>query len=175
MLKTLRFGAVALALCISLLDIHSACAATRAYLMRGLGGAFLSTGEDQIGARLRRLGVIVMVGDWTDREAFVQDAMRHRSDRIIFSGHSMGDLEAFVAGAELRARGLKVRVVGLDPLCTGPRMTRGLDATNIWGNYCGLTQGSVAGARNVYLPGPSHIGYPSDPRIQARAIAAMLH
>ena len=174
MLKTLRAIAGALVTCtLVFIGVQRADAATRAYLMRGLGGMVLSTGMDQIGSLLRRHGVIVVVGHWWDREAFVADALRHPHDRIIFGGHSMGDWASFIAGAELRARHVNVRVVGLDPLCTGPVMTPGLDAVNLWGNRCGAL-GPVQGAKNIYLPVSGHIEFPSNPIVQRRAIAEML-
>jgi hypothetical protein len=86
----------------------------------------------------------------------------------------MGDEAAFEGGGELKAAGANVRVVGLDPLCTSPRMSPGLSAVNIWGNYCFAAPGTVAGARNVRLSGPSHIGYCADPRVQALAVNAAL-
>jgi pimeloyl-ACP methyl ester carboxylesterase len=136
----------------------------RVYLMRGL--LELSPFSTLV-AKLKARGAIVTTWSWMQREAVVADALRHRGDRIVVAGHSMGDQEAFTAGAELKARGLRATIVGLDPLCTSPRATPGLSQINIWGNGCMGRAASVAAAKNIYLPGPSHIGYPADPRVQA--------
>jgi hypothetical protein len=152
---------------VGILNISAAQAATRVYLMRGLLELSPFSG---LVAALQARGDIVSTWSWMHWGAVVADAAAHRGDRIIIGGHSMGDENAFAAGAALQARGVKVKVVGLDPLCTSPRMVRGLDAVNIWGNGCMGRAATVAGAHNVYLPGPSHIGYPADRRVQAAFI-----
>ena len=152
-MKTLRMICAALAVALSVSHAH---AATRVYLMRGL--LELSPGLSTIGDMLRARGAIVTVGSWMQREQFVRDALRHPQDRIVFGGHSMGDQEAFSAGAQVKGS----RVVGLDPLCTSPR-GRGV---NIWGNTCLGRFATVAGASNVLISGYSHITYCTDPRVQ---------
>lgn len=166
-MKTLRVSAVAIAFVIA--ASSHALAAKRAYLMRGL--LELSPGIATIGAQLKARGWIITVGSWMQQWFFTRDALAHPHDRIVFIGHSMGDQEAFVAGAVLKRYRRNVQVVGLDPLCTSPRMTPGLNATNIWGNTCLGRYATVAGARNVLISGYGHIPYSTDPRVQARVLA----
>lgn len=165
-MPTLRICAVALTLAIAM--ISSAHAATRIYLMRGLGGLLLSDAMDQIGARLRRPGVIVSVGDWSDAPAFERDALGHRGDRIVVAGHSMGARAAGEIGTDLKARGYDVKVIGIDPLYTNAACGPGVNC------ICYYGQGfPMHGAQNVFVASSyGHIGYASDPRVQSRVIAA---
>jgi hypothetical protein len=142
---------------------------TRVYLMRGLG--HLSNFRP-LASDLRSRGAIVRVYGWASWRNVVRDASRHPNDRIVVGGHSQGDDRAFVAGARLMQRGVPVRVIGMDPLCTFPRGTPGLSAVNIWGNYCGSTPGTVAYADNIYLYGGGHVGYPTDPNVRAKFVQA---
>jgi hypothetical protein len=165
-MKALRTSAAAMLIAASM--IASAQAATRIYLMRGLGGLLLSGGMDQIGARLRRPGVIVTVGDWSDAGAFERDALGHRGDRIIVAGHSMGAKAAGEIGTDLKARGYDVKVIGIDPLLTAASVGAGVNAICFYG------QGfPMQGARSVFIASSyGHVGYAADPRVQARVIAA---
>jgi hypothetical protein len=150
-------------------------AVRRAYLMRGL--LELSPGMPTIAAALRRYGIIVTIGSWMQRSQFVAEAKAHPTATAIFIGHSMGAYEAVVAGNELHASGVKVRVVGIDPLCTHPpSVAPGVPAVNIWGNSCFGLPATIVGARNVNVSayGISHIGMPADPRVQARIVAAAI-
>lgn len=144
-------------------------AGTRVYLMRGLGGALFTTGVDQIGARLKRRGVTVTVGDWSDSATFERDALGHRNDRIVIGGHSAGAASAGRIGDDLFARGYQVKVVMLDPLFTGARTETRVPAV------CFYNSIPCAGrARNVKLSSDrGHAGYPSDPRVQAAVIGAV--
>ena len=123
-------------------------------------------------AALQARGDIVTTWSWMNWQAVVADAAAHRGDRIIVGGHSMGNQMAFAAGSQLKASGINVRVVGLDPLCTSPRVTvRGLDAVNIWGNGCAgdALPPSLALATST-CPAPPTFFYPADPRVQAAFI-----
>ena len=142
----------------------NAHAATRVYLMRGLGGAFISNSMDQIGAKLHGP---VMVGDWTDGPRFAADAQAHPHDRIVLVGHSMGAKAAADAARELR--GMRVKVIGVDPLFSGATCVGVRDCICFWG------QGnSMPGARNVYIASTyGHISYALDPYVQSRIIAAI--
>jgi hypothetical protein len=142
---------------------------TRVYLLRGLG--HLSNFRP-LAADLRARGAVVRVYGWASWRNVVRDASRHPGDRLVVGGHSQGDDRAFVAGARLMSRGVPVRVIGMDPLCTFPRGTPGLNAVNIWGNYCGSTPGTVAYADNIYLYGGGHVGYPTDPNVRAKFVQA---
>jgi hypothetical protein len=144
--------------------------ATRVYLLRGLG--HLSP-FGPLASDLRATGAIVRVYGWASWRNVVRDASRHPGDRLVVGGHSQGDDRAFVAGARLMARGVPVRVIGLDPLCTFPRGTPGLKAVNIWGHYCGSTPGTVAGAENIYEPDGSHVHYPADAGVRALFVRAV--
>lgn len=147
----------------------------RAYYMRGLGdlgGALTHEAGNQIAAALTSKGFTVSVGEWTDLQRFLADALESQpGDFILLTGHSMGCKAAFDGAPNLMAAGKRVRVVGLDPLCTGPVYRPGMDATNIWGNRCGLL-GPVRGANNVYLPAGPHITYPNQPEVQEALITA---
>lgn len=137
-------------------------AATRVYLMRGL---LELSPFGKLEAALRAKGAIVSNWSWMSREAVVADALQHRKDSVVIAGHSMGDLMAFAASEELKARGMRTKTIGLDPLCTWPRATKGLVQYNIWGSYCGVAH-TVPGAINIYLPSPlGHIGYPADDNV----------
>jgi hypothetical protein len=142
---------------------------TRVYLLRGLG--HLSP-FGPLAADLRATGAVVRIYGWASWRNVVRDASRHPGDRVVVGGHSQGDDRAFVAGARLMARGVPVRVIGLDPLCTFPRGTPGLAAVNIWGHYCGSTPGTVAYAENIFEADGSHVHYPADPAVRALFVRA---
>lgn len=168
-MKTLRLGAAIFSLALTIL-CSSAQAATRAYLMGGLGCPWLSSGVAQIAAKLERRGMHVEVGCYFDASRFTADALAHPHDRIIASGHSMGARAAGEMGTALRARGISVRVIGIDPLYTGAAVGRGVDAVNFYGQGFGM-----GGARNVVVPSSyGHIGYASDPNVQSRVVAAAI-
>lgn len=136
---------------------------TRVYLMRGLGE--LSPFGDLMDA-IRAKKALVFDWSWLSHEAVVADVLAHPKARIVVAGHSMGDLEAFTASAEIAAAGRKdIITIGLDPLCTWPQATKGLEQYNILGNTCGGVLHKVPGAHNVVLTGPGHIEYPADSRV----------
>lgn len=147
----------------------------RAYYMRGLGdlgGALTHEAGVEITEALLANGYAhAAVGEWTDLQRFLADALEHPEDFILLSGHSMGCKASFDGAPKLMQAKIKVRVVGLDPLCTGPFHPLGLDATVIWGNACGVL-GPVPGARNIYLPAGPHVSYPNQPQVQAAFIKA---
>jgi pimeloyl-ACP methyl ester carboxylesterase len=166
-MKTLRASAAAMLIAAGM--TASAHAATRIYLMRGLGGLLLSDAMDQIGARLHGRGRTIGVGDWSDAAAFERDALGHPHDRIVLIGHSMGAKAAGDVGTDLKRRGYSVKVIGIDPLFTGASCGPGVDCICFWG------QGfEMRGAKNVHIPSSyGHIGYAADPRVRARVIAAV--
>ncbi len=149
----------------------------RAYYMRGLGdlgGALTHGAALQIATALQDHGFAsVGVGEWTDLQRFLADALEHPDDFILLSGHSMGCKAAFDGAPNLMAAKIKLRVVGLDPLCTGPVYTPGLDATNIWGNPCGEL-GPIPGAKNIHLVAGPHVTYPDQPEVQKAFIKAAI-
>lgn len=173
-MKSLRRSGAAFAIAASvILTSPFECnAATRAYGMRGLGGLLLSNSMDQVGARLQGRAV-VQVGGWESWQAFAQDASQHPRDRIVFYGHSMGAWGAVQAANWLKARGITAHVVGLDPLCTFPRVAKGVPAINYYSNSCG-SPGVMVGARNVYVGSYFHITIGSHVEIQNRMIASIL-
>jgi hypothetical protein len=132
--------------------------------MRGLGE--LSPFSQLITA-LRARGAIVTNWSWTNWQGVVADAYTHPHDRIVIAGHSMGDLKAFQASEALYAKRRVSITIGLDPLCTWPRATKGLVQYNILGNTCGTVYHTVRGAHNVFVRGTGHIAYPTDPRVIA--------
>jgi hypothetical protein len=144
---------------------------TRAYVMNGLLGELFTDGMNQIAKKLRARGAIVEVGSWTQASTFVADACAHRQDRIIFIGHSLGATAA--ADAATRARACdarRVTMVGIDPPAIGAAVQGGARAVN----FVGALNGSIAGARNVQVPGYGHIAIVSDPAIQDRVVATAL-
>lgn len=167
-MAALRTGAVAMLF--AAVTLSHADAATRIYLMRGLGGLLLSDAMDQIGAKLHGRNRTIGVGDWSDAASFERDALGHRGDRIVLIGHSMGAYAASEIGTDLHRRGYSVKVIGIDPLFTNAACGPGVDCICFWG------QGfEMHGAHNVFVASSyGHIGYASDPRVQARVIAAAL-
>jgi predicted esterase len=142
---------------------------TRVYLLRGLGhlSNFAPLSRD-----LRSTGAVVRVYGWASWRNAVRDASRHRGDRIVVGGHSQGADRALVAGAALRARGVPVHVVSLDPLCTFPTAAPGLFAVNIWGSTCNGYDGTVPGAKNIYIRDTSHVHYPADAEVRTMFVQA---
>jgi hypothetical protein len=142
---------------------------TRVYLMRGLGhlSNFAPLSRD-----LRATGAIVEVTGWANRNRIVHEALRHPGDRIIVGGHSQGGKSAFIAGADIQRRGVKVHVISLDPLCTFPQSSPGLWGTNIWGNNCLGRPATVAGAENIFIGGISHIPYPTAASVRSQFVQA---
>jgi len=155
---------------LSTLSGHPAQSATRVYLMRGLGEL---SPFGKLEAALRARGAIVTNWSWTNWRSVVADALQHPQDRVIIAGHSMGDLKAFQASEALYAAGRVSITIGLDPLCTWPRATKGLVQYNILGNVCLPGDGkyhTVRGATNVFIRGTGHIRYPTDPRVIKRVV-----
>jgi hypothetical protein len=167
-MKASRTIAALLAAAVLVMPV-TAHALTRVYLLRGLG--HLSPFR-QLASDLRATGAVVTIYGWRQWDRVVRDALRHPRDRLVVGGHSMGDEAAFVAGAHILARGVPVRVIGLDPLCTFPRATPGLPAVNIWGSYCGSSPGTVPGAENIYYADRNHVHYPADPGVRAMFVRA---
>ena len=159
--------AVAAAVLMAIATLSPAHAATRVYLMRGLGGLLISDSMDQIAARLHRS--VVTVGDWSDAPRFTIDAQAHPHDRIVLVGHSMGAKAAGDVARELKVRGMHAKVIGVDPLFSGASCAGLSDCICFWGQ--GFT---MPGAQNVYIASTyGHIGYAADPRVQSRIIAAI--
>jgi pimeloyl-ACP methyl ester carboxylesterase len=154
----------------------SAQAATRIYLMRGIGGRMFSSAMDDEAAKLRRHGAIVTVGDWTQWADFAADAAAHPNDRIVLIGHSAGAWGAAQAANTLAARGRRAKVVGIDPLCMAAEVDAAVNAVNFFSTRCGLGGGEMAGARNIDVSGygKDHIGIAADPRVQSRVLAEAL-
>ena len=150
---------------------HRTPVVTRAYVMYGLLGELFTSGMDQIAAKLRAHGAVVEVGSWTQASAFAADACAHRRDRIIFIGHSLGATAAASAATDARACDARnVAMVGIDPPPLGAAVKGGARAVN----FVGALNGSIAGARNVPVPGYGHIAIVDDPAIQNRVVAAAL-
>lgn len=146
----------------------TAHAATRVYLMRGLGGLLFSDSMDQTAAKLH-LPIVATVGDWSDGPRFTLDARTHPHDRIVLVGHSMGAKAAGDAARELKDHGIRAKVIGVDPLFSGASCEGVADCICFWGQ--GFT---MPGAQNVYIISTyGHIGYAADPRVQSRIIAAI--
>jgi hypothetical protein len=151
-------------------------AATRVYLMRGLGGLLLSNSMDQVAARLNNehRGVIAVAGHWESWQYFANEAAQHPHDKLVFGGHSMGAAGAVWAANYLKARGITVHVVGLDPLCTFPRLAKGIPAVSYYANGCYGQAGVIVGARNIYVGPYAHITIGSHVEVQNRMIASIL-
>jgi len=141
-------------------------AATRAYVMNGL---YVGDGLARVAERLRARGDIVQFGSYTQADAFAADACAHRSDRIVVVGHSFGAQAAARVATQARACGARaVTMIGIDPP-KGDTSVRGVSrAVNFVGEY----EGTIAGARNVPVPGYSHMGIMESPAMQARILSA---
>jgi hypothetical protein len=152
------------------LFVASAFASTRVCLMRGLGGIMLSNSMDVLGQRMRRAGAHVIVTGWWGAPLCEADALAHPRDRNVIAGHSMGAAAAGAVGTDLKARGVHVKVIGIDPLYTGASVGRGVDAVAFYGQ--GFAMG---GARNSFVASSyGHVAYAADPRVQARVMAAAM-
>lgn len=165
----MRIFYIVVALLLAMVTSVQAQQRTRVYLMRGLGH-FSPFGP--LKRDLRAQGYIVQISGWSSWRRVARDALRHSNDRIIIGGHSMGDKTAFYAGETVRSRGVPVRVIGMDPLCTYPQGYPNLAAVNIWGNYCGRNPGTVPNAENVYINGGGHVFYPTNPQVRAEFVRA---
>jgi pimeloyl-ACP methyl ester carboxylesterase len=171
MLAAIGFAVAAMCLLIANHAHAADRAVTRAYLMNGLFGWALTNAMPQMGAQLRARGAIVTVGSWTQEAFFAADACRHRGDRIVFIGHSLGGPAAARAAITARACGVRsVRVVSIDPPRNLASSPKGVTSTN----FVGVLGGQIAGARNVSTPGYSHIGIVNNPKMQSRIVSAAM-
>ena len=132
---------------------------TRAYVMNGL---YVGTGLATIAARLRERGYIVFYGSYTQSGAFAADACAHTEDRIVVIGHSFGAERAARVATQAAYCGARdVTMIGVDP--AAPAAVSGVaHAVNIVGEY----HGTIAGARNIPVPGYSHMGILESPAVQ---------
>lgn len=151
-------------------------AATRVYVMRGLGdvmGLLSLRSMDRIGDQLRDRGAEVQVGSWTMWSFFASDAVRHSGDRIVFIGHSQGTMGASLAANYVVEHGGHPIMVGIDPLCVRTYVVGGVDATNFTSTPCGFSAGTIGGARNINVSsyGDNHLSIVMDQRITERVIA----
>jgi dienelactone hydrolase len=139
-------------------------AATRAYVMNGL---FVGTGLAKIAARLRARGDIVEYGSYSQAGDYAADACAHRRDRIIVIGHSFGATAAVEVATKASACGARnVTMISIDPA----------SAASVWGparavNFVGAFGNTVAGARNIPVPGFTHMGILESPAFQARVLS----
>jgi hypothetical protein len=149
---------------------HESKTVTRAYVMNGLlGEVFNPKGMYEIAGKLRARGAIVRVGSWTQADEFEADACAHYRDRIIIVGYSMGAARAATIATEVRACGARgVTMIGVDPPAIGGAVGNGVHAVN----FVGVLGGSIAGARNVPVPGLGHLDIINDRTMQNRVIAA---
>lgn len=143
--------------------ISHAHAGPRVYLSGGAGCPLFTGGLSQIAAQLEARGDVASVG------CNFSDALAHACSGDVLIGHSYGALHACEAGAALLARGIHVKVIGIEPLYTGARCDPRLHAINYYGHGW-----PMPGAQNVFIASSyGHIGFPADPRVQARVIAAV--
>jgi pimeloyl-ACP methyl ester carboxylesterase len=162
-MKTLRICAALIALACSAVSAH---AATRVYELGGLGCPFLNPAAS-VALQLRARGAIVQTDCFYDAGSFEADALAHRSDRIVVIGHSMGAKTGTVMADDLARRGMSVKMIALDALFTGAAAHRA-PTVHFWqGGY------QMHGAHNVHVASAyGHVGFPNDPNVQARVIAA---
>jgi hypothetical protein len=157
---------------------------TRIYVLRGLGDETFSQGVDEIGALLKQHSprAVVQVGNWYEWQAFAADAVNHPSDRLVFIGFSMGSMAAAGGANHLAARGLAVKVIGIDPMCAAPSVERSplIEAVNFYATPCvSGRDGTMVNARNVKVQVgdgtlAGHISFPSNPVVQALVIREAL-
>jgi len=161
-MKTLRICAALIALACSIASAH---AGTRVYELGGLGCGF---GLNPAAALAAKIPGTHVYGCYFNADAFIADASRHKGDRIILIGHSMGAAAVGQMCPILVRRGLQVKMIGLDGLLTGANTSGCPGAVHFWqGGY------QMPGAHNVYVPSSyGHIAFPSDPVVQAKVLAA---
>jgi hypothetical protein len=149
---------------------HKSKTITHAYVMNGLlGEVFNPKAMYEIAGKLRARGAIVEVGSWTLADEFKVEACAHYRDRIIIVGYSMGATRAASIATQVRACGASaVTMVGVDPPAIGGAVGEGVHAVN----FVGVLGGSIAGARNVPVPGLGHLDIINDRTMQNRIIAA---
>jgi pimeloyl-ACP methyl ester carboxylesterase len=147
---------------------HRIPATTRAYVMNGL---YVGTGLATIAGRLRARGYIVAYGSYTQDRAFAADACAHPADRIVVVGHSFGAEAAARVATQAAACGAHdVIMIGVDP--AAPSEVRGVShAVNFVGEY----RGTIAGARNIPVPGYTHMGIMESPTLQERILSEVGH
>lgn len=161
-MKPLRLFAATLSL--ALMMIVSAHAGTVVEMSGGIGCPMFTGGLEQIAAKLGARHVPASVGC-----SFAEPGKATRGDLIVLIGHSMGAVHAAAKAVELKRQGYRVRVIALDPLYTGARCPPGIACICYW-------QGGfpMPGAQNIRIQtNYGHIGFPADPRVQARVIAAV--
>lgn len=141
-------------------------AADVAFLSGGAGCPLFTSGLHQIAAQLQAHGVQASVGCNFN----ISGILTHRGDHVVLIGHSYGAYHAGIAAAQLLRAGMRVKVIGIDPLYTNAGCSAGSDCICFYG------QGfPMRGARNLFVASSyGHIGYPADPRVQTRVIAAAL-
>ncbi len=162
-MTTLRTAAAALLLAAML---SPAFAAPRVYLAGGLGCPLFTGGLYQIAAKLAARGLRASVG------CNFADALASARSGDVLIGHSYGALHAADAARTLRRRGIRVRVIALDPLWTP---NAGATCAGVVRCICFYGQGlPMPAAKNAFVASSyGHIAYASDPRVQARVIAAV--
>jgi len=135
-------------------------AATRAYVMNGL---FVGTGLARIADQLRARGDIVFYGSFEQNRAFAADACAHPQDRIVVIGHSFGAERAAEVATQAAACGARdVTLIGVDP--SQPVQVSGVAHAV---NFVGEMGGTIAGAKNIPVPGYTHMGIMESPAMQA--------
>jgi hypothetical protein len=135
-------------------------AATRAYVMNGL---FVGTGLARIADQLRARGDIVFYGSFEQNRDFAADACAHPQDRIVVIGHSFGAERAAEVATQAAACGARdVTLIGVDP--SQPVQVSGVAHAV---NFVGEMGGTIAGAKNIPVPGYTHMGIMESPAMQA--------
>jgi hypothetical protein len=162
-MKALRFGAATLSLAVALLWSIAAHAANVAYLSGGAGCPLFTSGLYRIAAALTARGFETHVGCSFP----IAQILARRRDNVFLIGHSYGAAHAGEACDQLAARGMRVKVIGIDALFTGAR-THCAGAVHIYG------QGyPMPGARNELVRSSyGHIAFTQDPNVQRRVLAA---
>lgn len=160
-MKTLRLCAVAMLIAAGM--ISTAHAGNVAELSGGVGCPLFTGGLQQLAPRLTAKGFKVSVGCSFDVSGI------KRGDNVYLIGHSMGAVHAARAAEELKARGIRAKVIALDPLYTRATCPAGVDCICFY-------QGGfpMPGARNFKIPtNVGHIGFPGDPAVQSRILATV--
>jgi len=140
-------------------------AATRAYVMYG---GIVGAGLAKIAASLRARGDIVEYGSYTQAAEFGADACAHTRDRIVVIGHSFGGTAAVEVATKASTCGARnVTMISIDPASSGA-VQGPARAVNFVGEY----GNSIAGARNIPVPGFTHMGILENPAFQARVLSA---
>jgi pimeloyl-ACP methyl ester carboxylesterase len=152
--------------CIVLAAATAAEASAKVYLMRGLMD--VSTGLDDLAAKLKRRGIAAIVGSYTDQDEMAEKAIQnYRSDGgrpIVIVGHSLGADAAIGMAETLKAAKVPVAlVVAFSPAASQEvptnvaRIVNYYQSNSAWNHIYTGARGFKGSLRNVDLAADDNI------------------